>query len=65
MIAVDQWVNADNPYLANRAKTSNARVGIVQRASLYSALLQAPMSLLVSNVADRADVSSIAILGYN
>jgi hypothetical protein len=65
MIAVDQRVTADNPYLANRAKISNARVGFVQRASLYSALLQAPMSLLVSNVADRADVSSIAILGYN
>lgn len=33
--------------------------------SQYAALLQAPMSSLVSSVSDRADVYSAAILGYN
>jgi hypothetical protein len=33
--------------------------------SSYMSLLQAPTSLLAGNVMDRADVSGIAILGYN
>ncbi|VVE05158.1 hypothetical protein PTE30175_02270 [Pandoraea terrae] len=36
-----------------------------RQPSLYMSLLQAPTSLLAGNVMDRADVSGIAILGYN
>ncbi|MBK3843978.1 hypothetical protein [Paraburkholderia aspalathi] len=35
------------------------------QTSQYAALLQAPMSSLVSNASDGADVYSAAILGYN
>jgi hypothetical protein len=35
------------------------------QTSQYAALLQAPMSSLVSNASDGADVFSAAILGYN
>lgn len=35
------------------------------RPSSYATLLQAPLSLIVGNVPDRADVTSSAILGYN
>ncbi|WP_157695847.1 hypothetical protein [Caballeronia hypogeia] len=34
-------------------------------SSPYELLLQPPMAALASNTSDRADVRSIAILGYN
>ncbi|CAL8481309.1 conserved protein of unknown function (plasmid) [Caballeronia sp. S22] len=34
-------------------------------ASTYATLLENPVASLVSNVADRPDVQSVAILGYN
>ena len=36
-----------------------------KQASLYASLLQGPTAALATNVSDRADVSSSAILGYN
>lgn len=36
-----------------------------RRPSSYATLLEAPLSSIVSNVPDRADVTSSAILGYN
>ncbi|TKC87931.1 hypothetical protein FAZ69_16870 [Trinickia terrae] len=46
-------------------KPSTAAPASDDRPSPYATLLQAPMSSLASNVSERADVSSIAILGYN
>jgi hypothetical protein len=34
-------------------------------ASSYMSMLVGPMSVLACNVADRADVTTVAILGYN
>ncbi|MFB9128566.1 hypothetical protein E2553_24870 [Paraburkholderia dipogonis] len=56
---------AVSPYLATSIKTAAARVSAGQKPSLYTIMLQAPMNALASNVSDRADVSSVAILGYN
>jgi hypothetical protein len=33
--------------------------------SSYIAMLLAPMTVLACNVADRADITAVAILGYN
>jgi hypothetical protein len=44
---------------------SDAAAQKVVALSAYATLLTAPMSLLASNAADRADVSFAAILGYN
>jgi hypothetical protein len=37
---------------------------VISSPSTYFELLRAPMSSLVGNVSERADVSLIAILGY-
>lgn len=34
-------------------------------SSLYQTMLATPMAMLAGNVSERADVSSVAILGYN
>jgi hypothetical protein len=65
MISFGQSVSAVSPYMANRIRVFSERAGIEKRASTYLAMLQAPMTGLASNVADRADVSAVAILGYN
>jgi hypothetical protein len=36
-----------------------------RHASAYAALLNEPIAGLVGNVADRSDVRTVAILGYN
>jgi hypothetical protein len=51
--------------MANRIRVSSARTNTEKRASAYLAMLQAPMAGMASNVADRADISAVAILGYN
>jgi hypothetical protein len=51
--------------MANPIRVFSARASIEKRASTYLAMLQAPMTSLASNVADRPDVSAVAILGYN
>ena len=34
-------------------------------ANIYVSMLQAPMTVLACNVSDRADITAVAILGYN
>ncbi|AXL53980.1 hypothetical protein DSC91_007683 (plasmid) [Paraburkholderia caffeinilytica] len=58
-------VIAVSPYLATRSAEAVVRVSADKKASLYAVMLQAPMNALASNISDRADVSSVAILGYN
>ncbi|MFT4065058.1 hypothetical protein [Paraburkholderia sp.] len=53
------------PSLAIGIKEVAARISATRKPSLYTVMLQAPMNALASNVSDRADVSSVAILGYN
>ncbi|CAB3777144.1 hypothetical protein [Paraburkholderia caffeinilytica] len=52
---------------AEAGLVATSRIDLVnaRQISLYKALLHAPTSTLASNVSDRADVSSAAILGYN
>ncbi|RDU95767.1 hypothetical protein [Trinickia dinghuensis] len=50
---------------ATRTGTTPASRVEQQRPSSYATLLEAPLSSIVSNVPDRADVMSNAILGYN
>ena len=53
-----------SPDAATEFKAHRERNNAAQK-SQYAALLQAPMSSLVSNISDRADVYFAAILGYN
>jgi hypothetical protein len=36
-----------------------------EKQSSYMSMLQAPMTVLACNVSDRADITAVAILGYN
>jgi hypothetical protein len=49
----------------SRSKVSKAVPKTEKQNSSYISMLQAPMSVLACNVADRADITAIAILGYN
>ncbi|SAK90105.1 hypothetical protein AWB79_06525 [Caballeronia hypogeia] len=51
------------PLADDRAHSQIAE--LVAPPSTYAVLLRAPMSSIASNVSERADVSSVAILGYN
>lgn len=50
---------------ANTARRSNRRPVEAELVSSYVALLTLPLSGLAGNTPERADVVSIAILGYN
>jgi len=59
-------LNAVTSSLAgNRSKVSKASVKAEKQCSSYMSMLQAPMTVLACNVSDRADISAVAILGYN
>ncbi|CAE6790039.1 hypothetical protein R69749_07121 [Paraburkholderia domus] len=64
---LSRQVNVAAFTLSDAAMEFNAHLerNKADQKSQYAALLQAPMSSLVSSVSDRADVSSAAILGYN
>jgi hypothetical protein len=51
--------------VTNIAPMDNGPVAAVTLASSYLALLTSPLSILAGNTLDRADVASVAILGYN
>ena len=44
---------------------SKAAAKTEKQCSSYVSMLQAPMTVLACNVSDRADITAIAILGYN
>ncbi|WP_090873744.1 hypothetical protein [Paraburkholderia diazotrophica] len=48
-----------------QTKPVSTRPAKGKQVSLYASLLQSPTSMLVSVVNERADVSHVAILGYN
>lgn len=52
---------------ASSSEAIHTRVHANRRPSdnSYAALLQEPLKSLACNVADRSDISAIAILGYN
>jgi hypothetical protein len=49
----------------SRSKVSKAIPKTEKQCSSYVSMLQAPMTVLACNVSDRADITAIAILGYN
>lgn len=51
--------------VANTARRSNRRPVEAELVSSYVSLLTLPLSGLAGNTPERADVVSIAILGYN
>jgi hypothetical protein len=60
----DRTGNSKLAYASTEAKARDIQVDAT-KASQYFALLQAPLALLASSVGERADVHSVAILGYN
>jgi len=49
----------------SRSKVSKAAAKTEKQCSSYVSMLQAPMTVLACNVSDRADITAVAILGYN
>jgi hypothetical protein len=59
-------LNASSSSLAvSRSAVSKAAAKTEKQCSSYVSMLQAPMTVLACNVSDRADITAIAILGYN
>ncbi|SAL52922.1 hypothetical protein AWB64_05736 [Caballeronia sordidicola] len=52
-------------FAGSRSKVSKAGAKVEKQQSSYVSMLQAPMTVLACNVSDRADVTAVAILGYN
>jgi hypothetical protein len=46
-------------------RSACASVSAQKRISSYSKLLEGPVSVIAGNVPERADATSVAILGYN
>jgi hypothetical protein len=51
-------------FAGSRARVS-ASGAKTEKQNSYMSMLQAPMTVLACNVSDRADITAIAILGYN
>jgi hypothetical protein len=49
----------------NSVGASKPGANAEKRATSYMSMLVEPMSVLACNVVDRADVTTVAILGYN
>jgi hypothetical protein len=73
-IVVVHCRNGANMNTLNQPKNSPSSSGAIHfgtkaskrvRDSSYAALLQDPLKTLACNVADRPDISTVAILGYN
>jgi hypothetical protein len=55
---------ATSTFAGSRTKVS--KVGAkTEKQTSYLSMLQAPMTVLACNVSDRADITAVAILGYN
>jgi hypothetical protein len=54
-----------NPASSSRAIQPRAHTNRKLWINSYAALLQEPLKTLACNVADRSEISAIAILGYN
>jgi hypothetical protein len=66
MSQLDTRVYLNSVTAAFSSSSTAVRVtGTARPATLYSSLLRLPMTAIAGNVSDRADVSSVAILGYN
>jgi hypothetical protein len=52
-------------FAAIRNKAMKVGAKVEKRHSSYLSMLQAPMTVLACNVSDRADITAVAILGYN
>jgi hypothetical protein len=48
-----------------RSTASKVAAKTEKQCSSYVSMLQAPMTVLACNVSDRADITAVAILGYN
>jgi hypothetical protein len=64
MNSLNQLKSTVSSFAANRSKT-NAGSNAATKDSSYGAMLRIPMSVLACNIADRSDVETVAILGYN
>jgi hypothetical protein len=49
----------------SRSTVSKAAAKTEKQCSSYVSMLQAPMTVFACNVSDRADITAVAILGYN
>jgi hypothetical protein len=58
-------LNAATSTLAG-SRTKVLKTGAkAEKQNSYMSMLQAPMTVLACNVSDRADITAVAILGYN
>ena len=61
----NQLSNSVPSLTGNSIRASKRGANTEKRASSYMSMLVEPMSVLACNVADRADITTVAILGYN
>jgi hypothetical protein len=61
----NQLSNSVPSLTGNSIRASKHGANTEKRASSYTSMLVEPMSFLACNVADRADITTVAILGYN